>query len=194
MSLPEDKTIIEALLSGDMRREDRALKDLYLSYFPYIRSYVLKNNGSAEEAQDLFQDTLLVFYQQLKQGMVIEHSIKAYLYSVARYRWLHKLRDTRPTDDIDEPPEAINVNEDMMEILERQERLSVITRLLDHMGKKCKQLLTLVYFERVSWKAIVERMDFATEGQAKTQKYRCLNQLKDMVRKNPEISSILRDY
>ncbi|HAA16312.1 MAG TPA: hypothetical protein DCE41_33265 [Cytophagales bacterium] len=194
MSLPKDKTIIEALLSGDMRREDRALKDLHLSYFPYIRSYVLKNNGSAEEAQDLFQDTLLVFYQQVKKGMVIEHSIKAYLYSVARYRWLHKLRDTRPADDIIDTPEAVAVTEDMIEVLAKEEKVGLLAQLVKQLGGTCQELLRMVYFEKIPYRIIVERLNFKTEGQAKTQKYRCLNQLREMVRKNPGISTILRDY
>ncbi|HAA16309.1 MAG TPA: hypothetical protein DCE41_33250 [Cytophagales bacterium] len=194
MPLPEDNSILEAVKSGDPRKQDKALRDLYQAYFPYIRSYVLKNNGTADEAKDLFQDTIVVFYQQIQNGMAIEHSIKAYLYSVARYRWLHKLRDTRPVDDITETPEAVAVTEDMVEILVKEERLKVLSRLLEKLGGNCKELLRLVYFERVSYRAIVEQLNFNTEGQAKTQKYRCLNQLRDMVRKNPEISSILRDY
>ncbi|MEL6534628.1 MAG: sigma-70 family RNA polymerase sigma factor [Bacteroidota bacterium] len=194
MSLPEDKFILEALLSGSSRKEDQALKELYQAYFPYIRAYVLKNNGTAEEAQDLFQDTLLVFYQQIKQGLVIEHSIKAFLYSVARYRWLHKLRDSRPADDIEDTPEAVAVTEDTLSILAKEEKIGVLTQLVERLGETCKKLLTMVYFDRVPYKVIVERLQFNTEGQAKTQKYRCLKQLRDIVRNNPEISNVLRDY
>lgn len=193
MNLPSDLSILEDLRSEDTRRQDQAFTQIYRAYFPLIRAYVNKNSGSAEEAKDIFQDTLVVFFKQLREGLEISHSIRAYLYSIARNRWLHTLRGTRPTQDVEDAPEVVALTDDSMEVLAREERAGVLAKLVDSLGERCQELLRLFYFDKAAFKVIQERLGLTSEGQAKTQKYRCLQQLRELVKKNSEILTVLRD-
>ena len=45
---------------------NRVLAELY-KVFPMIKKYVLKNGGDQEDAKDLFQNAVLIFYRNLQK-------------------------------------------------------------------------------------------------------------------------------
>jgi len=56
-----DKAILEAIRNG----EDGVLMHLYKQVLPKIKNYILKNNGSEDDAKDIFQDAVVIFYNML---------------------------------------------------------------------------------------------------------------------------------
>ena len=54
----KDSLIIEELQKGNTK----VFTLIYNSY-PLIENYILNNSGSKEDAKDVFQNALLVFYQ-----------------------------------------------------------------------------------------------------------------------------------
>src|SRR5690606_40425561 len=57
-----DLDIIHGLASGD----NLAIMKLYKLYFPPIAKMVINNQGSKEEAQDIFQETVMVLYDRVR--------------------------------------------------------------------------------------------------------------------------------
>lgn len=47
------------------------------------------------------------------------------------------------------------------------------------LGQKCKELLELFYFKKLSMKDISKKLGFASEKVAKNQKYRCIEKAKE---------------
>ena len=53
---------------------------------------VLKNNGTEEEAQDIYQDALIVFWEKVvKDELTLTAKISTYLYSICYNLWLKEL-------------------------------------------------------------------------------------------------------
>ena len=76
-----DKSILVRIKSGD----ESALEYLYKKNYRVMVSLVMKNNGSEDEARDVFQDALIVFWQKANDpDFQLTSKISTYLYSVCQ--------------------------------------------------------------------------------------------------------------
>ena len=55
-----EEEIINALRNGD----ERVLKTVYKQHYPQIANMVINNGGSVQEAKDIYQETIIVFYEK----------------------------------------------------------------------------------------------------------------------------------
>ena len=62
------ENIDEALISGIRNDDERALADLYKIHYPMVSHFILSNSGTVDEAKDIFQETVLIFYEKIKDG------------------------------------------------------------------------------------------------------------------------------
>ena len=78
------------------------IKEIYSRFQPKVTRYILNNNGTSDDAADIFQKTLIAVYEKaLRDGTeFLTVPIEAYLLQVARFQWLKKLRDEPDTVDI----------------------------------------------------------------------------------------------
>jgi len=61
--LHEDQKYIRALCNHDFV----LINEIYEKCSPQCRAYVLKNNGSIDDARDVFQEALIIVYQKCKE-------------------------------------------------------------------------------------------------------------------------------
>jgi RNA polymerase sigma-70 factor (ECF subfamily) len=74
---------------------DRKLwfKDIFDENYEYIRNYLFYLSGDAELADDLVQDVFLQLWE--KQNTVIDKTVKAFLFTVARNAFLKNYRQKK---------------------------------------------------------------------------------------------------
>lgn len=173
-----DESIIQGILCSD----DRALGYLYKEYFEMVANIVLTNSGSKDDADDIFQDTVIVLYEKIKSGtFVLTSSLKTYLYSVSKNLWLYRLRQIVRDSKLNEsflavPAEDFNVDY----YYEENNRQDKMTEYIQLLGDSCKKILLMFYYEKLSTKAIAAKLELAGSDYVKTQKYRCLQKLKSL--------------
>jgi len=160
------------------------LEEIYRQCFPPLLRYVRQNRGSEQDAEDTFQEALMVLYLQLQEGLELQGSFAAYLHRVAQYTWNNKRRKCRP--DADLPPEdgvaALdpNIDEQLQELEQRalyQEKFALL-------GQRCRELLNL-FFARQSMQAIAQQLGLANAESAKQQKHKCKKRLISMIEADP---------
>jgi RNA polymerase sigma factor (sigma-70 family) len=86
-----DGELIEAI----SRREslERPVRYLYELHFDNLTHFIKKNKGSQQDAEDLFQELILVFIDLVQTGKFRgQSSIKTFLYAIARNLWLNELK------------------------------------------------------------------------------------------------------
>lgn len=177
-----NQNIIERIRTGDIQSENSAIKFLYFKYYPKIEWYILKNSGTKIEAADIFQDSIIVLYNRIKQeSKPLQSSIWTFLYSVCRNTWLKKLRTKNRIVSINEKSTSIREEENYAETLIKQERTKFIQDTLRKMTGDCKKILLLYYFEKLPMKIIAKKMNLSGEQIAKNKKYNCLKALKKNV-------------
>src|SRR4051812_40954023 len=86
-----DNSVLEILRSG--KAPDEAIRQLYRSQFAATKAYIKQNNGSDEDAEDIFQEVILSFIELVKKDKFRgESSIATFLFSITRHTWLNELK------------------------------------------------------------------------------------------------------
>ena len=62
-----------------------------------VQSLIINNNGTADDAKDIFQEAMIVLYEKARSGTFeLSCQIKTYVYSVSRRLWLKKITAVQP--------------------------------------------------------------------------------------------------
>ena len=166
--------------------DERALRHLYVSNYDNVERFVLSNSGSAEDARDIYQEAFIATWRNITLGKFTEMhegSVNAYLFCVAKNKWLDVLRTRKrrivPVD-FDE-----SLHSELSDGLDEDEA-QYLTKVRLHfqaMGGQCKELLRRFYFHKESMKQLSARFSW-TEATTKNNKYRCLQKLRASILKD----------
>lgn len=181
----KDKEILENIARG---RDNEALAAIYKLSLPKIRKYILSNNGKEDDVKDIFQDTIVIFYRQVKTGKFRQElDIDGFLYHVARNLYIKYVTRYVNRNLTMEVKEKEDTSEDLLQQLIGEEKRQLIDRLFDDLGSICCELLKLAIFQNLRMKEIAERMGFSNENVAKTKNYKCRQRLAELVKGNKEL-------
>lgn len=170
------------LLKGLARNDRKAIETIYKDHYNMVQAMVVKNNGTIDDAKDIFQEAMIVLYENVRSdSFELNCQIKTYLYSVSRRLWLKKLlsqsrliiaeeadQDLVSVDDVVEDHEKLNVEFSMME------------KAINSLGEPCKSLLEAFYLKKKSMQEIAASFGYTNPENAKNQKYKCLMRLKKL--------------
>jgi DNA-directed RNA polymerase specialized sigma24 family protein len=148
---------------------------LYEISFPQVAAFVRKMGGSLEEAKDIFQDALIIFYEKkvARELPVLEHTESTYLAGIARNLWYKHYRETK---------KALEINTTITEPEKEPKVSESVFRFIEVSGKKCLELLTSFYYDKLNMNQIAVKFGFSGERSATAQKYKCLEKVRDAVR------------
>ncbi|MCX2745250.1 sigma-70 family RNA polymerase sigma factor [Mangrovivirga sp. M17] len=168
----KDQEILERISKGD----ETALDYLYKKYYRMMSRIVITNSGTEEEAKDIYQEALIVFWQKVVSGnLVLTSKISTFLYSICLNLWRKELdRKSRLSREEKDNPESMD--------FEQEERLRIITECINELGDTCKKILTYFYFDGMSMQNIALNLGLANTDTAKTKKYKCKKRLDELVK------------
>jgi len=177
------KKILLRIKQGD---ED-ALVKIYLKYKKEFIGWAVKYfNLRPEECEDIYQDAILVFRQNIVSNKLVElnSSIKTYLFAVAKNIALKKVnRASRQLSDEQIKYEPATENKDVIDnILEYNETHQLIAKLVDKLKEPNRSILKMYYYQNLSMSEIAKKLNYKNDKVVKAQKVRCMNELKKMVR------------
>ncbi|HQG63847.1 MAG TPA: sigma-70 family RNA polymerase sigma factor [Bacteroidales bacterium] len=179
-----DKSIIEGIRNQD----DTTLNWLYNNYYNTVSKHILKNNGVSDDVSDVFQDTIIVLYNQITDGTLnLTSDLKGYFFGIARNIWNTQLRKKRKTVELEldllQEPEIEEDNDRMFE--------RIVNRAFQKLKPDSQAVLNL-YYEGCSYDEIAVKMNLKNEGYARRKKYLSKEALMEMVYKDPEYQEFLR--
>lgn len=168
----KDKEVFEKIRRGD----EKTLEYLYKKYYRMMTKLVISNSGSEQEAKDIYQDALVVFWQKATSGnLVLTSKISTYLYSICQNLWRKELdRKRRLSHEEKDSTEYVD--------FESKERAQIISECINELGDTCKKVLMYYYFDGLSMQDIADKLGFANTNTAKTKKYKCKKKLDDLVK------------
>ena len=187
---PLEKSLIDGLRAGDRH----AVKQLYTDYFGYCTSFVINNQGDTEQARDIFQEALIVLFNNLRKPQFkLTCAVKTYLYSVVRNLWLKRIHKQSRGGlslviDRDDDKEFILVHEDEIEVKqEKEEKHEAVAHGMKAIKEDCRELLLNFYFKKIDLGRIAEQMGYTYQF-VKVKKNRCMEALKKKVRElSPDV-------
>ena len=149
---------------------------LYKKAFPTVARYIANRGGTFDEAKDIFQDALVIYYEKEVAGNLTVNSTEtAYLVGIAKHLWLKRFKDSASNISLD--------GIDMTDIDIAGEASSQrIIHFLEKSGRKCMELLKSFYYDQQPMTEIAEIFGFSGIRSATVQKYKCLEKVRETIK------------
>ena len=172
----------QTLLKGLAENDKVAIEVIYRENYITIQSFIINNNGSVEEARDIFQEAMIVLFEKSGTPEFSLHcQIKTYIYSVCRRLWLKRLQQlSKYSTQIESLEETVPVDDEMEDHEKRNGDFILMENAMAKIGEPCKSLLDAYYMQKKSMQDIAGEFGYTNADNAKTQKYKCLIRLKKL--------------
>ncbi len=165
----------EELLNGILRNDNVILQHIYKNFYYKVNLYIKKNSGDDEDANDIFQEAIIVVYRKLKANdLIINCAFETYLYSVCKFLWMKQLTRIKSEKEmmIGSTSFETEFDHDFAELVEKNERFKLYQKHFQLMGSDCQKLLQL-FFDKVPLKQIAQIMGYSSEKYVKKRKFKC---------------------
>ena len=182
-----DSDLVEAICKSDMLEE--AIEQLYKDHETIARSFIMGKGGTEQDADDIFQETVVSFIDTVRKGKFRQESgIRTFLISISKNLWYNEIRRRQRAGTREklyvaelEPQDAA-----IDDVIGNRELKSLLIQMLNDLGESCKKILELFYYENLPMKDIVSHMHYENEQVVRNKKYKCLQQLTDKMKQSPQ--------
>ncbi len=173
------------IVEGFYSSENEVLRFIYREYLPSVIHMVKSNNGAVIDAEDLFQDALVVAFEKIKcPDFALSCTFKTYLYSICRNLWMHRLekmnKEFIPYEMMEN---TLTGYPDQDKLFLEAEKDKLYHDHFLRLGENCQKILTLV-FQRFSTSEIAKKLGLKSELYVRKRKSQCRKTL---------IRNIIRD-
>lgn len=175
---------IRLIKSGDQEQ----LKKIYIDYrSSFVAWASAKFQMDESDATDIYQEIIIAFYENVMAGKIIQlrSHIRTYLFGIGRLMILQHLRQAKRTDNPNELNGETGEKEWRQIVanypLELSEREAILRDAIGKLGESCKEVLILFYYRRFTTEAIRDKMNFKNTDVVKSQKHRCIQQLRKQI-------------
>lgn len=181
MASTSTKNLDHQYIAGILNHDKKILEKIYREYLSKITTMVKRNNGSADEAKDIFQEAIIIIFRRAKEAdFELTQTFYSYLYAVARYLWLRQLKKKhRQVIELDSSNTPEDEHDIVKEIEEREQK-KLFREKLEELGEECKKVLKQ-FFLGVPLKEIAIDLNY-TENYIKKKKFNCKEALVKKIR------------
>jgi RNA polymerase sigma factor (sigma-70 family) len=169
------------LLQGLARNDKKAVETIYKENYNLVQALVVNNNGTVDDAKDVFQEAMIVLFEKVQTGSFeLNCQIGTFVYSVSRRIWLKRLMQQNRLSIADGHEDLVAVDDEMEEHERRNTEFTMMERAMSGLGEPCKSLLDAFYMQKRSMQEIASSFGYTNAENAKNQKYKCLMRLKKL--------------
>jgi RNA polymerase sigma factor (sigma-70 family) len=156
------------------------VEKLYVSNRDKFLKYCKTFKVDGEISIDIYQDAIVAFIEQSnKKGFKVEKSTyRTYLFAIGKFMLFAYLKKQNKLSSIQEIEEI--AYEDFNTNLDT-ESITKIGIVLNTLGAKCIAILKAFYYQNKKLDDIVIAFNYENKDVAKSQKSRCLKQLKNLI-------------
>lgn len=174
----------EQLIHGLKTRDNYVLKYLLERYHRKIAKYVIKNKGTKQDADDLFQDTICIMFKVVNSNeFKIRCTFDAYFTTMFRNIWISEVKLRFKMNQIDIIQETLIYEETDKHkeiVMEKMQNLA-LTEFMN-LDKEHSTLLDMFYYKKKSMAEIAYKMGYKNANSAKALKCNALGRLKERIK------------
>lgn len=169
---------------------------LYKYTLPKISAFIRNNGGSVGDAEDVFQDAVIILIRVIKENKLQKHNnFEGFVHVIAKNVWIDKKRKEKrelqyEIDEMEEP----EMKDYISESIEMKERKNQLFELLHQLGEKCFGIIKAIVEDNKDYKEIAELMGLGSGDVVKTYKNRCKKKLIELLQKNSSFKKQLLQY
>lgn len=164
--------------------QDSKLYEIYDLYKSAFFHYVNRFGLPKDDVLDIYQDAFIASRENARKGKLdhLTSSVKTYFFAIGKYMVFSKLKQDQKTVHM----ASMNLIEDDVFAYEQEDEdnsdIMKIQAALEQVGGKCKELLTMFYYQGKKLDEIVLLMNYENKDVAKSQKSRCLKKIKGLLK------------
>lgn len=186
MSLLSNQEYLDGLLSGDQS----VILSIYDRIFSKVRYFILKNNGSQEECEEIFQEALYQLTIKLRNSDIeIKSSFEAYFFTICKNLWRKALNSKKRWVRNDDVIALTREEDTIAESYEKEERWNLFEEKIQELSENCRELLK-DYFQKVSYDEIVRKFNYSSENVAFQRMFKCKKRLKDLIKNDVRFKNL----
>ena len=184
----------EAIISGIRNHNSEIFEFVYEAYFPMIEGYVVHHQGSQEQAQDVFQEAMIIVYNKIKSGK-LELSCKfgTYLYAVCKNTWLQERKKYKlHAEKLKQQPLVVNDPGPLEDPLLKKHLNDLFNKHFSELSEDCQKILSM-FFNDFTLEDIRASMNYKDLHHAADRKYRCKKSLIKRIVNDPLFKRLINE-
>ena len=188
-----DQEILHAILKG---KDTEVIESLYATVLPKVKKHVCNNGGSLDDAYDVFQEAIMVFYKVVVSNRFDheKYNIHGFLHTICKNQWINLVKKRINSQNRESKVEKDNPESTALEEIISIERKNAMNQLFDSLGDKCAEILTLFFQQQLSLKEIALKLGNMNEDAVKVKSHRCRKLLTERIRGNQPLIELLRNW
>jgi RNA polymerase sigma factor (sigma-70 family) len=133
-------------INGLLQNDSATVKEIYERFSAKVKKYIINNNGSEDDAADIFQESLIDIYNQGKnKSLKLTCPFEAFLLLISKRKWLNELKKRGQQRVTMEPENLSDIGEDVFALAEqmqqKDERRKLFLTMFEKLGEKCKEVI-----------------------------------------------------
>jgi len=168
-------------MSHELEDEKGFFSNLDSKIFFNIRKFICLNNGSEEDAKEIFQEAFFQLAVRSKiKKLEINTSIEAYFFTVCKNLWRKELNRRKKwvrNDDIKELQEE----EPEYDIIKDHQKWQLFKAKFTLLSENCQALLN-DHFKKIPYDVIIKKYNYASSNVAFQRIFKCKKKLIELVR------------
>ena len=186
----------EEIIAGLRKRDNRVLEYIYKNSFQPVKQLVLNNAGSDNDAEDIFQEALIIIFKKLKEEdkFKLTSAFTTYIYSISRLLWLKHLRNIKKIeiDPLNRDHEERIEFEPPSPVQDKDLRMAIYQRTLLLIPEDCQKILRLTA-QDLSSSEIARQLGFRSEGYVRKRRHFCKEYLVGKIKEDPDYRAMMED-
>ena len=183
---PEKKQLMyKAIQLIDLLKmnDEKAIRNFYNENKNGFILFAKRYNIHSDDIIDIYQDAIIALIENAKKGKIedLKSSLSTYLFGIGKFMIFQKLRKDGKTIPM-ESFEKIEMTYDDYTEEETDLQIKLLQKGLNKLGDQCKKVLELFYYEEKKLDEIQSILGYTNKDVLKSQKSRCLKQLKELVK------------
>ena len=182
MKLPSNSDLIKGIRNHD----SSILEHVYNTHYPIIEGYITHNQGSREQARDIFQDAMIIVYKRIKSNeLELTCKFGTYLYAICKNIWMQERKKyLQRTQKLRQQPLEVNDPGPADDPLLQNHLTDLFNKHFDALSKDCQKILSM-YFNNFSVEDIRAAMNYKDLHHTADRKYRCKKSLINRIVNDP---------
>ena len=169
----------EKEIINGIRNHDSAVLDyVYLTYFPLIEGFVIHHSGSRDQAQDVFQEGMIIAYKKIRDtDLELTCKFSTYLYAICKNVWIQERKKYQlHAEKLRQQPLMVHDPGPDEDPLMQKHLDELFYKHFNQLSEDCQKILSLS-FNNHTVDEIRESMNYKDLHHAADRKYRCKKSL-----------------
>jgi len=186
----------EEIIAGLRKRDNPVLLYIYKNTYNPVKQLILNNAGSESDAEDIFQEALIIIFKKLKEEQKFEltSTFSTYIYSISRLLWLKHLRNIKKIeiDPLNRDHEEKIEFEPPSPVQDKDLRMAIYQRTLLQIPEDCQNILRLTA-HNITSSEIANQLGFRSEGYVRKRRHFCKEFLVNKIKEDTDYQAMMED-